>query len=112
MRLQIFENLWEQWVRARDKEKKEKEILKKQVYCSLSQGLFNLAESFLSNTFYSQFKDKIILKILQFDLPCGFSKNVSSKERVKLWFFANFKIILRHIFPENFIEFLPVVQKI
>ena len=71
MRLQIFENLWEQWVRARDKEKKEK-----------------------------------------FDLPCGFSKNVFSKERVKPWFFANFKIILRHIFPENFIEFPPVVQKI
>ena len=36
--------------------------------------------------------------------PCGFSKNVSSKERVKPWFFV--------IFPENFIKFLQVVQKI
>ena len=26
----------------------------------------------------------------QFDPPCGFSKNVSSIERVKLWFFCDF----------------------
>ena len=32
--------------------------------------------------------------------PCSFSKNVTSKERVKLWFFV------------NFIEFPQVVQKI
>ena len=37
--------------------------------------------------------------------PCGFSKNVSSKERVKPWFSVTFTIILKHIFPENFIEF-------
>ena len=56
----------------------------------------------------------------QFDHPpsplppflCGSSKNVSSKERVKPWFFVIFNIILRHIFPENFIEFPQVVQKI
>ena len=49
----------------------------------------------------------------QFDpLPCGFSKSVSFKERVKPWFFVTFNIILRHIFPENFIEFPQVVQKI
>ena len=48
----------------------------------------------------------------QFDPPCGFSKNVSSKERVKPWFFMTFKIILKHIFPESFIEFPQVVQKI
>ena len=42
----------------------------------------------------------------------GFSKSVSSKERVKPWFFVTFNIILRHIFPENFIEFPQVVQKI
>ena len=43
---------------------------------------------------------------------CGFSKNVSSKERVKPWFFVTFNIILRHIFPENFIEFPQVVQEL
>ena len=53
----------------------------------------------------------------QFDLPapllpCGFSKNVSSKERVKPCFFVTFNIIIRHIFPENFIEIPRVVQKI
>ena len=44
--------------------------------------------------------------------PCGFSKNVSSKERVKPCFFLTFNIILRHIFPEKFIEFPQVAQKI
>ena len=49
----------------------------------------------------------------QFDLlPCGFSKNVSSKERVKRWFFVTFNIIIRHIFPENFIKIPQVVQKL
>ena len=42
----------------------------------------------------------------------GFLKNVSSKERVKPWFFMTFNNILRHIFPENFIEFPQVTQKI
>ena len=41
----------------------------------------------------------------QFDRsPCGFLKNVSSKERLKPWFFVTFNIIISHIFPENFIE--------
>ena len=48
----------------------------------------------------------------QFDPPSGFSKSVFSKEREKPWFFVTFDIILRHIFPENFIEFPQVVQKI
>ena len=48
----------------------------------------------------------------QFDTPCGFSKNVSSKERAKPWFFVTFNIIIRHIFPENFIEIPQFVQKI
>ena len=43
---------------------------------------------------------------------CGFSKNISSKERVKPWFFVTFNIILKHIFPESFIEFYGIVQKI
>ena len=43
--------------------------------------------------------------------PCGFSKNVSSKERVKPWCFVTFNII-SHIFSENFIEIPQVVQKI
>ena len=45
------------------------------------------------------------------DTPCSFSKNVSSKERVKPWFFVTFNIIISHIFPENFIEFPQVFQK-
>ena len=35
----------------------------------------------------------------QFDPPCGFSKNVSSKEKVKAWFFVTFNIISKHKFP-------------
>ena len=34
----------------------------------------------------------------------GVNLNVSSKKRVKPWFFVTFSIIIRHIFPENFIE--------
>ena len=45
-------------------------------------------------------------------LPCSFSKIVSSKDRVKPWFFVTFNIIISHIFPENFIEITQVVQKI
>ena len=45
-------------------------------------------------------------------LACGFLKNVSSKERVRPWFFVTLNIILKYIFPENFIEFPQVVQKI
>ena len=48
----------------------------------------------------------------QFEPHRGFLKNVSSKARVKPWFFVTFSNILRHIFPENFIEFPQVVQKI
>ena len=36
---------------------------------------------------------------------CIFLKNVSSIDRVEPWFFVTFNIILKHIFPENFIEF-------
>ena len=45
-------------------------------------------------------------------LTCGFSKNVSSKERVKPWFFVTFNIIPKHIYTSNFIEFPQVVPKI
>ena len=41
-----------------------------------------------------------------------FLKNVSFKERLKSWCFVTFNIILRHILPENFIEFPQVIQKI
>ena len=40
------------------------------------------------------------------DTRCGFSKNVSSRERVKRWFFVTFNIIISHIFPENLSDFL------
>ena len=43
---------------------------------------------------------------------CGLSKNVSSKERVKPWFFVIFNIIIGHIFPENSVEIPQVFQKI
>ena len=56
---------------------------------------------------------KQMVKSGQFDPPsCFFSKNVSSKERVKAWFFVTFNIIIRHIFSENFIEIPHVVQKL
>ena len=42
-------------------------------------------------------------------LTCGFSKNLSSRER---WFFVTFNIIISHIFPENFIEISQVIKKI
>ena len=42
----------------------------------------------------------------------GVSKGVSYKEREKPWFFVTFNIILRLIFPQNFIRFSQVVQKI
>ena len=43
---------------------------------------------------------------------CGFSKNVSSKERLKPWFFATFNVITSHTFTENFIKISKVVQKL
>ena len=58
---------------------------------------------------------KLTLKQLeggQFDPPCGFSKNLFSKERVKPWFFVTFNIIISYIFPENFIETPQVVQNL
>ena len=44
--------------------------------------------------------------------PCGFSKNVFSRERVKLRFFVTFDIIKSQNFSEKFIEIPQVVQKI
>ena len=42
----------------------------------------------------------------------NFSKNVSSKERVKPCFFVTIIVIICHIFPENFIEIAEVIQKL
>ena len=44
--------------------------------------------------------------------PLRFFRNVFSRERLKLWFFVTFNIIIGYIFPENFIEIPQVVQKI
>ena len=44
--------------------------------------------------------------------PLWFFEIVSSKQRVKSYFFVTFKIIMKHIFSENFIEIPQVVQKI
>ena len=48
----------------------------------------------------------------QFEPPLVFRKNVSSKDRVKPWFFVTFNVIISHIFPENVIGMSQVVQKI
>ena len=42
--------------------------------------------------------------------PCVFSKNWSSKG--KPWFSVTFNVIIKHIFPENFIDIPHVIQKI
>ena len=44
--------------------------------------------------------------------PCGFSKNICSRERMKPWFFVTFNISISHIFSKNFIQIPQVVQKI
>ena len=43
---------------------------------------------------------------------CGFSKNISSKKRVKPCFFVTFNISISRTFPENCIEIPQAVQKI
>ena len=43
---------------------------------------------------------------------CGFFKNASSIERVEPCPFVTFNITSKHIFPENFVEFPQIVQKI
>ena len=41
--------------------------------------------------------------------PCRFSKNVSSKDRVKPCILVTFNISISHIFPENFIEIPQII---
>ena len=43
---------------------------------------------------------------------CGFSKDASSIERVKPWFFVTFNIIISHIFPENFQSALTILTNV
>ena len=40
------------------------------------------------------------------------SERKRERERLKLWVFLTFNIIITHIFPENFIEIREVVQKV
>ena len=47
----------------------------------------------------------------QFERPCGFLKNVSSKT-VEPCFIVTCSIIISHNFPQNLIEISQVVQKI
>ena len=72
-------------------------------------GLIKASFKFFSFTIYKMVNSKVnpgnckylILKRMgdQFNPPsCGFSKNVSSEERVKPWFFMSFSIIISHIF--------------
>ena len=53
----------------------------------------------------------VILTLSQFDSAVVFRK-MSSKARVKPWFFVTFNAIISHIFPENFFEIPQVVQKL
>ena len=41
-----------------------------------------------------------------------FFQNVFSRERVNLWFFVTFNIIISYIFPENFVKFTPLFLSI
>ena len=59
----------------------------------------------LGNIFLHSFSFLIFKRIWGGGDPCGFSKNVSSREGVKL------NIIINHIFPENFIESPQVVRR-
>ena len=72
--------------------------------------------NFVLHTFWKLHGVKRILTLKwlggQFDFLCSFSKNVSFREKVKPCFFVTFKIIISHIFTENFIETPEVVQKI
>ena len=61
---------------------------------------------------YAGLNPKMAGGVGQYAHPCAFSKYVSSKERVKAWFFVTFNIIISHIFPENFIEITQVVQNL
>ena len=44
--------------------------------------------------------------------PCGFSKNMFFRVRVKSCFLVTFNIIISHNFPENVIKNTQLVQKI
>ena len=76
-----------------------------------AQALYKLfIDSFI---FFQKFETLTNATLILFDsFPCGFSKNVSSKEIVKHKFFVTFNIITSHLFPESFIEIPQVVQKI
>ena len=43
---------------------------------------------------------------------CGFLKNVFFKERVKPMFSLTLNVVIKRIFPENFIEITQVAQKL
>ena len=70
-------------------------------YC---RRLCGLSIMFLSNVFNP--------KNAGLTTPCGFSKNVFSRKRVKGCFFVTFNNVISQIFPENFIKVSKVVQKI
>ena len=94
-------------------------LVKQQAHSVQSANL--LKPDFTTDSFWKLFRKLAVLKRLswkilwcnsvltlkrlegQFDPPCGFLKNVSSKESVKACFFVTFNIIINHIFPENFI---------
>ena len=103
-------------------------LVKQQAHSVQSANL--LKPDFTTDSFWKLFRKLAVLKRLswkilwcnsvltlkrlegQFDPPCGFLKNVSSKESVKPCFFVTFNIIINHIFPENFNEIPRRVQKI
>ena len=84
---------------------------KSQFFRTLAKNmLYNLITFSHFEQYYNKFEN--VLTLIQLErrrvnliVPCGFSKNLSSKERAKPWFFVTFNIVLKYIFPENFIEF-------
>ena len=66
----------------------------------------------IKKVFYFILKVLFVLNCKTAAVPCGFSKNVSSKEREKACFFVAFNNAISHIFPENLTEIPQVVQKL
>ena len=98
--------------------KKYKSIIKKKKnkhdkIVLLAKSKLNIIEVLISKVLINSnvINDKLVLiRGCQFDPSCSFSKNVSSRERVKPWLFETFNIIKSHIFSENFIEILKLFR--
>ena len=80
-------------------------------FCEIFKNIFLTKYLGLTISGIAKFKifdEKETLFILQFDLPCGFSKKMYLLKR---GWNPGFLIIISHIFPENFTEIPQVFQK-